>query len=31
MKMLFNKISNEFKLSSNLNKIIYLNIIFCDH
>ena len=26
--MLFNKISNEFKLSSNLNKIIYLNIIF---
>ena len=27
MKMLFNKISNEFKLSSNLNKIIYLNII----
>ena len=25
--MLFNKISNEFKLSSNLNKIIYLNII----
>ena len=28
MKMLFNKISNEFKLSSNLNKIIYLNIIF---
>ena len=28
MKILFNKISNEFKLSSNLNKIIYLNIIF---
>ncbi len=26
--MLFNKVSNEFKLSSNLNKIIYLNIIF---
>ncbi len=26
--MLYNKISNEFKLSSNLNKIIYLNIIF---
>ena len=28
MKILFNKISNEFKVSSNLNKIIYLNIIF---
>ena len=28
MKILFDKISSEFKLSSNLNKIIYLNIIF---
>ena len=28
MKILFEKISSEFKLSSNLNKIIYLNIIF---
>ena len=27
MKILFNKISNEFKVSSSLNKIIYLNII----
>ena len=28
MKIFFDKISSEFKLSSNLNKIIYLNIIF---
>ena len=28
MKILFNKIIDEFKVSSNLNKIIYLNIIF---
>ena len=28
MKIFFDKISREFKLSSNLNKIIYLNIIF---
>jgi len=28
MKILFNKINNEFKVSSSLNKIIYLNIIF---
>lgn len=28
MKVLFNKINNEFKVSSSLNKIIYLNIIF---
>ena len=27
MKILFNKISDEFKVSSSLNKIIYLNII----
>tara|TARA_B100000941_G_scaffold52770_2_gene33928 strand:- start:2122 stop:2955 length:834 start_codon:yes stop_codon:yes gene_type:complete len=28
MKIFFDKISSEFKLGSNLNKIIYLNIIF---
>ena len=28
MKIFFDKIRSEFKLSSNLNKIIYLNIIF---